>query len=458
MMRGGDIARGFSMFSADAMNVLGQVVDALGEISVLKAKIRSTEDSKIRSELERRLKKANRKFGKSMFAIVSSSVFMALVAIIFNRLLYGRDYEDEEKSWLENATNEFLTVGLGNMIGGFPVLRDMYSYLTEGYEVNNYLFTALNDTLETASNIRDVAVKLFTNEQVKTQEVARLVRNLLYSSGQLSGIPMRNVHNTLRGVVSWFSDEAVYSWDNLFYKQSYSKDLSKAIEAGDEDMIATITGIMTGENVGGISDKAAREELNRLTLAGKSVLPRSVGDSVTVNGETYELTASQKKKLKKVYSIANESVAELVSLKGYGKSEDGVKAKAIKRIYDIYYSLALYDTLGIEPEDGTAAQKNILFAEAIDLELLALIVSTAESLEADRDKHGNPISGSRKAKIEKYIGSLNITAAEKHMIMGYLGYKNKNGKEKVTAYVNRLKLTRAEKSALLEFSGYDAAS
>ena len=44
------------------------------------------------------------------------------------------------------------------------------------------------------------------------------------------------------------------------------------------------------------------------------------------------------------------------------------------------------------------------------------------------------------------------------MIMGYLGYKNKNGKEKVEAYISRLKLTRAEKSALLEFSGYDAAS
>ena len=453
-MRSGDFFKGLTMFSADSMNVFGQVIDSLGEVSVLKSRLNSEANPDEQKKLGEQLKDAGKRARKSLVALASSAVMMSLIALLF-RALY-RKIDDEETAGDIAVDTVFDAVG--NMLGGLPVFRDAFTYLNDGYEVNNYFTSTLNDTLETVSGIRDLVGKAVAGENIDTQEITRSLRSTFYSFGQLTGLPSRNAYNIVRAAVGAFGDEAIYKFDNTFYKQAYSKDLSKAIEAGDEDMIATITGIMTGENVGDISDKTAREELNRLTLAGKSVLPRSVGDSVTVNGETYELTASQKKKLKKVYSIANESVAELVSLKGYGKSEDGVKAKAIKRIYDIYYSLALYDTLGIEPEDGTAAQKNILFAEAIDLELLALIVSTAESLEADRDKHGNPISGSRKAKIEKYIGSLNITAAEKHMIMGYLGYKNKNGKEKVTAYVNRLKLTRAEKSALLEFSGYDAAS
>ena len=78
-------------------------------------------------------------------------------------------------------------------------------------------------------------------------------------------------------------------------------------------------------------------------------------------------------------------------------------------------------------------------------------------ITADKDKNGNSISGTKKLKIAKYIESLSLTAAQKHMIYGYLGYKQKAGEDKVKAYINRLKLTVTEKKALLEFSGYKVA-
>ena len=40
------------------------------------------------------------------------------------------------------------------------------------------------------------------------------------------------------------------------------------------------------------------------------------------------------------------------------------------------------------------------------------------------------------------------------MIMGYLGYSNKNGAGIVKAYVNRLKLSKDEKQELYLMSGY----
>ena len=49
-----------------------------------------------------------------------------------------------------------------------------------------------------------------------------------------------------------------------------------------------------------------------------------------------------------------------------------------------------------------------------------------------------------------------MTAAEKYLVMGYLGYICKNGEAQVKAYVNRLKLTKEEKARLMEYCGYAA--
>ena len=88
---------------------------------------------------------------------------------------------------------------------------------------------------------------------------------------------------------------------------------------------------------------------------------------------------------------------------------------------------------------------------------LALIIATARGIKADVGANGKVINGSRLAKIEAYIEGLKLKAAQKHMVMGYLGYKNKNGEDKVRAYINTLSaLSREEKQALLEYSGYAA--
>ncbi len=126
-----------------------------------------------------------------------------------------------------------------------------------------------------------------------------------------------------------------------------------------------------------------------------------------------------------------------------------MKSKAVNFIFDTYYNLALQDFLGVELES-----KNVLFAEAIDIEKLAIIVAMARALTADLDKKGNAISGTRKAKVQSYINSLKLTAAQKYMIMGYLGYTNTKGETQVKAYINRLKLTKSEKAKLLKYSGY----
>jgi len=152
-----------------------------------------------------------------------------------------------------------------------------------------------------------------------------------------------------------------------------------------------------------------------------------------------------------VYAVGNEAVASLVKLPQYAEATDEVKAKAINFIYSVYYNLALQDFLGVDLEN-----KNILFAEAIDIEKLALIVATARTIVGDTDKKGKVVSGSRKKKVQAYINSLNLKAVQKYMVMGYLGYSNQYGEVQVKAYINRLSLTKSEKEKLLAYSGYSS--
>lgn len=444
-MRSGELVKSLTMFSADGMNVFGQVVDSMGEVTVLKARLRNATDSKEKAALTEKLKAAEKKAVASVSSLVTSAVFMAMISLLFNFLYHRIDEEDDAGDIAGDIAANFV----GNMLGGLPVIRDIYSYLSDGYEVQNYMYSVLNDTLDAASSAIDLAISAFFKDSYDSREAARTVRKVVYSGGQLLGIPTRNLYNVTYSILG-FIPSVKYGIDNMFYEQAYSSDLKKAVEAGDEGAIATITGIMTGERVGDIKDDKVRAELNDLTLKGYSVLPKAIADSVTVGEEKIELTGKQKRQFKEIYSIANDSVTELMALKQYKNATDEIKAKAIKMIYDIYYQLAMDDVVG-----GTEASKNVLFAEAISVEKLAIIIATCRSIEADKNKKGVTISGSKKKKIEKYIQSLNLTAVQKYMIMGYLGYKNTNGEASVKSYIGKLNLTKEEKAELLKYSGYN---
>ncbi len=436
-----EFAKALTMFYSDAMKLMGRVIDGVGEVAVLKAKRKLATDAKEIAAIDEKIKKANKKALRAVGSLAASAVFQALVAQLF-RTLYAKDDEDED------IAKNMATDAVGNLLGGLPFIRDIYSRFAEGYEFDGYSYSMINDTLDSAEKIFTLAGNVFEGN-FDSRELASTTKSFLYSAGQIFGMPTRNVYNMAYGLTKRLSPSAAYSIDDMFYKQSYRSDLAKAVEKGDDKMIATITGLMLNENVGGISDKGAREALDSLVQKGYDVIPRSVNSTVTYDGEEYELTAAEEKHFEEIYSVANEALADLVKLSQYADASDEVQAKAVNFIYDVYYKLALQDYLGIELET-----KSVLFAEAIDIEKLALIVSTAKALTADTDNTGKAITGSKKRKIQAYVNSLKMTAAEKYMIMGYLGYTNTNGEAQVKAYINRLKLTKAEKAKLLVYSGY----
>lgn len=441
MRSGSELMKTLTMFTADSMKVFGRVVDSLGEVSVLKAKIKETTDSKVRAELEEKLKAAKKKSVKSVAALATTAIFMALIAQAF-RWLYNKDDDDE------NIPANMAIDAIGNLMGGLPLIKDLYAKLTEGYDLNNYSYSALNDLFDAFSGTISTVTSLAKGEEVKP---LRTVKELSYAVGQILGLPTRNVYNIIYGLTKRISPSTAYGWDSNLYNKNYSTDLQKAIDNDDDDMLATIVGLMLNEKVGGIDNSFAREEMDRLVKGGYKVLPKSVGNTIIYDGEEVAITSKQREQFKKVYGEANKALASLVNDKSYASASDEVKAKAVRFIYDIYYNLAIEDLLGVDLET-----KNILFAKAIDISSLAIIVATARSLEADTDKKGNIVSGSRKKKVQTYINSLGLKVAQKYMIMGYLGYSNKNGQQQVKSYIQRLSLTKSEKEKLYEYSGYAA--
>ena len=442
MRSGSEFMRTITMFSADSMKVIGRVVDSIGELSALKSKKKILTDANEIANIDKQIKQATKKVAKSTASLITSAVFMALVAQLF-RTLYNKD--DEE----DNVVANMATDAIGNLFGGLPIFKDIYSRLVEGYDIDGYAYSAINDMLDSADNIFKMCGDIVSGE-VTSQEVAKNIKNMVYAAGQIFGLPARNVYNVAYGLTKRVSLSTAYKIDTAFYNKKYTSDLNKAIARGDDDMIATIVELMTDERVGDIGDSAVSKELNSLVTKGFDVIPRSVGEKITYNGEEINLTSGQRKQFKQVYSVANKAVASLVKLSQYESASDEVKAKAIKYIYNVYYNLALQDLLGEDLET-----KTVLFAEAIDVEKLAIIAATANSLTADLDKKGNAISGTRKRKIQAYVNSLKLSAAQKYMVMGYLGFSNLKGEMQVKAYINRLNLTKSEKEKLLKYSGYE---
>jgi len=446
MRSSNELLRSLPMFTADAMKVFGRVLDSFGEVKTLRALLKNPNISESeRDAVRKRLKEAERNLRKSVGALMTNALYMALIAYFF-QWLYRKNKDEEPEEQVLAVALDFV----GNMIGGLPILNDVYSYFTDGYEVSNFFYSALNDTLEGANALKELAMAAASGEEISKQDIASSARKAIYAACQLLGLPVRNAYNLTAGIIGHLSPSAGYWLDDLFYKQSYRSDLKEAIENEDEKMIATIAGLLTDANIGGQS-KTVRAEVSGLVAKGYTgVLPRSLGDTVTYDGEQIELTKAQKKRFRAIYDIADESVETLVTLSLYREAEDSVKAKAIRWIYDTYYFLAMSDVLGIE------SSKNVLLAEAIDIEKLAIILCTARSIEADKDRSGKSIQGSRKKKIIAYIESMRLSAAQKHIVLGSLGYKQTQGRDKVQAYINTLNLTADEKKELLKYSGYAA--
>ena len=451
-----DLVRSFTMFTSVPLKQLSRLIESFGEFNALRSLIKSGDTD---ATLSQRYKLAKKKLRRTLASVTIANLMYVLVGQFF-KFLYNNMAEDDEEGKV-TAKSVFLDMlkDFGSTtIGMLPIVRDIYSYFVDGYEINSFTADMLNSIISSTKSLFELAQKAASGEEISTQEYMSIFRNSIYAIGQITGIPFRNINNTLTGLVRRFSPSAAYSYTSLFYNHKYSTDIKDALKKGDYELAETIMGMMLKDDrTGGLSSKATKK-LIELYDAGYTVLPKSIGDTLTYEGEKIQLTAAQRKAFKAVYSQANAEIEKLVNSADFASLPAEQQAKAIKLLYDAYYSKAQSSVLKV-PNDNNI----IMLNSAISASALAPHLAAISAIESDTDKKGNVINGSKKAKIIKYVMAQKLTTQQKLLLILALGYTIKDGdikgisatkaKSTVARYITNLKISQAEKIALAEKCG-----
>ena len=453
MRSGNEIMRTLTMFSADSMKVIGRVIDSVGELSTLRAKLRVETDTTRQAALRTQIKTARKRVFKSITALATSALFMAAVAQLFN-WLYNKDRDDDE-----TAAEQVLVDFTGNLLGGLPLIRDFYSRLVEGYSIDNYAYSALNDMLDSAVNLFDSVAGAVTGEESNTKMAAR-IKNLIYSIGQLTGIPTRNLYNVFYGLTKRISPTTAYKIDEAFYAKNYVTDLNKAIEDDDTDMTAMLMSLIFNERMGNTNmSDSVRNKFVDLYSKGYSVLPRSIGDTITYGGVDIALTEQEYNRFRSIYAQAMKDLESMINGRAFAALSDEDQAQAIKQVYDAYYYDALSDLVGVD-ERTTLGE----LSDCIDMSKLSVAYVGLSDIESDKTANGGTISGSKKKNTIEYLLNQNLTDGERLLILAYRGYTMQDGdykgytaeraKRALLQYILKLNITQAEKAALAEKCGF----
>jgi hypothetical protein len=453
-MRSGDeLLKGSTMFSADAMKITARAVEAEGEARAMRYYIKKAkeagQDAKV-EELTKKLKAANKKRGRALMAIVGVALFNAALAYGFKKLYR----KDDEESAATFAADTF-----GNMLGGIPFVRDAWGLIYDGYDVDHFLYSTFNDVLATVPASYKLLQAAANGEEVTRQQVLAHMRKVLYTTGQLTGVPVRNVYNVSTGLINRFSPETGYKIDGLIYEKNYQSDLKKALEKGDENMAAFLIGMLLGGN----ASDAVGNELLSLIASGYSVLPREVPDSYTYNGESVALTKAQQARVSTYYGGVSQTLEALFGSAGYQGLSAEKRAAAVESVYDAYRSEAISEATGVD-----IRSKREIIAKAVGTETMALMQAITSGITADKDKNGNTVDGSKRKKVVSAINAMQASPQQKLLLIAASGYRVQDGDVRgvkgdaqrvLAAYILKQRgLSATERTQLLKACGFNVVN
>ena len=441
------IAKILTMFSSDAMKLWGRQFDAYSAVRVINKRLAAETDAKKRAAIEQELQEAKGDLARATGTLLASSFYMAAIALIFRKLL-AYDDDDTWENWSWNDLLTFFGDMLGTAVGGLPIIKEVISFMGSGYGLEEIGFQSFNDLMSAVKSVSDTSMKVASGN-ADGNDMFRAMRALIFAVAKCNGIPLKNVQKYIRAIGYYATPDALYRLEAMYQDKSFSSDLAKAIESGDEERASMIAGLMLNERVDLASHADVRVEMARLLGEGHAVLPQSVGSSIIYEGEEYKLSARQKRAFSDTYNQASEAAQRMVQSAYYQSCSDEAKASAMRRLYDLYYNLGVEEVLGVDLES-----RAVLFSKAVPAEKLVCIAARAAELEADVGRDGRVIAGSKKAKIQKYVQSLRMTAAQKYLVFAYLGYSAAGGERVVKPYIQSLKMKKTEKEALYRMAGY----
>ena len=399
-----------TMFMSEPLQMYSQLAGSIDKMRVAKYLQKNAKTAKDTKKAERLMEKSKLDGRAAFVAITVDLILLSFIEVGFN-WIKGKD--DEEKTGIEEYGNAFL----GNVLGMFPVVRELYS-MSQGFDLTNMAYTGLTNIFNAGNEIFGSIKSFVSDEYQSPTEIRSGIRKTIVGLSQTFGIPLRNLETYTKGITEKFAPGEVATYESWFYQKSeaeYNRLLQKAIEKGDTKYADTLSElILNGKTA--INNEALKAEIKRIYIGGYDSMPPTANTSFNYNGELYELTARDYKQFVETYSGAEDDATKLISSNTYKKLTDEQKSNAIKLVYDYYFNLAKTELV------GESTSKIIDLGDEIPIDRVAVILARVKGLTADKNEEGKSISGSKKYKVEQALVGLYLTAKQKNIILQYLGY------------------------------------
>lgn len=419
--RGGSLAQTLTMFTSDAVKQVSFLYE--GAARVYSARLRR----KMGEGSDAEVKAANKFLGRSIASFAASTALMVAITQLIKWLL-GREREEGE-TVVEDVAEETL----GQVLGIFPLVSDIYGKIANNYDVDSFAFDAINGVLDGAVALGTNLHKAANGEAVTRQDILKPIRTLTFELGNFTGIPVRNFTNYVVGVTKKVSPEAGYAWDALFEAPSYEKDIQKALERGDEGLAQYIMELSLRHRVSdGDYNSPVAAELLYHTENGESVTPGKLPSTVT---------AEQYKKMQRIYGGSTKVLAAMIESDAYNALGDEERVSAINTVYRTYLGLAKARVVPAEEDKRTTAV------------WVAPLLTSAEGYAAlgKISQIESTDTQSRSEQVTDYLNGLDISNDERYLILFAAGYRSKTVLERVKRIVaNSDALTDAEKQAFVK--------
>jgi hypothetical protein len=433
-----EIAKLFSMFTSDSVKNLSHFIGNVAKYQAHKNRALNGE-----TEYKDVLKKDAKAIRRSARTMAITGVMLGLISQAF-KYLYKKEEEEPEDKIKDLAIDV-----VSSTLNVFPIVSDFIDKLLFDYDMSINVLDVANDVLDTFGSGFDLMGKAISGQYVSDREIHKTTTNFFKSGLSLFGIPISPAERTVTGLLRRFAPSLIYDYDAATYNASYSADLKKAVESGDEALAEHILGALYKNEATGTYTTPELEEIARLygltDSDGKryNVLPQKIGTEI--NG--VKLTAQQRKKFESIYSQASEEVDKLIRSEYYDDLTDEQKAKAIKNIYSLYYNRASAEVVGAEWSNAQAYSR-------LTNNYAALFAAQAykSGLTAYKTPLGKEVSV--KDQFSDYAQNLGLSEADLLIVLYANGYRDSKTKAAVIAYINSLSLSADEKTKIAERLGF----
>ena len=436
---GSEIAKLFSMFTSDTVKNLSHLWGNLMKYQAHKARADAGD-----AKYQAMLKQDAADLGRSVRSLAITGIMMGLITQAF-KYLYAKEEEEPE-----DKVKDFFIDIASSTLNVFPIVSDIVDKVFFDYDISMNVLDVANDTLESVGNGFDLIGKGMSGEYVSTQKAAGTTIDVIMSGAQLFGIPVKPVERTITGLMRRFVPSMVYGYDSMFTNPSYTADLKKAVENGDDNLAEYVLDQLYKNEVNGTYTSAELEEVARLyeltDEEGKhyNVLPQKIGTEI--NG--VKLNAAQRKKFMSIYSGASNEVTKLIGSAYYSSLTDEQRAKAIKNIYSMYYDRAAAEVVGKEWSNAVA------YSYLTD-NYTALFAAQAykSGLAEQKDASGKKITVGE--QFVEYAKNMGLSESDYVVITYANGVRGKSNRADILTYINSLSLAPEIKAQIAKRLGFE---